>query len=977
MRTKRMLSLFLCFMLVLSICPLPAYAEDPPSEPPERRIEFKVWDGKAGSSILESVYSSGTYELYNSNNSSHQLIPVTVTSVSASVYLQIGASYDLKVTLPGYYSSNKHFEVTAGDNDWVDISLYQMGQIVHLGFDSVSVVVRTGDTQGLEVTPVSDKLGELSADQFTAALIPGTWWDVENDGLPVGMEEFPESVGDSRYLDAGPGDYVLFVSFFSEEVLVGYTTGTVNIPEEQPGQGEEPGEGEVKVTVEVRNEIESCPIGGALVHLSDGNNDSEDTTDGDGRVDFILVADCKYDVVVEKEGYYKANARFKAEDAAGGFPVALYEIDAIAEVGSSVIDVTVLETGSPGVDVGVVSEKLQEFYQGKLPDEFPDEFAVVLIRDSLWDIPWDIKTYGLPADLMEAPPEPLDRIRQESVHLDGDSEEVVVFAAFFRNVEEQDGEGHQWYRKVLSGYVVTRVVITQVQEGDDPHGPPPGDSGPLVFDYTLVDPGPEATGSVEINFDTRTDVFLVPMPASNAGTIVLPSTFDGKELTWTGMDDCFPFAEFSPDDFGGSFDGNVLSYTEPFKRIRLFAELEGEWRPYAFILCQPGYETFEIKFSLNGTEDYFVMEHDGTWEKRDQAFELPDGLALGSIEVTVNWQDSENQDDIGPIGGAIWEYLVDRSGYVVNDSDVLTFHRGFGKVTLHYGFQAGYSWEDAMVTFYEPDFVGIDVLPEIGAGDWHTGIVNASEASLSVMTPSAFVYFLNEKVFIRPSDVGRLIEIASVTSSEEGVESTQGELWFDPEAWAVTLPDITKPVTRLNLTVSFLDDGASRVVPLDIKRVLLDAFSLEFDGRDDLTPGETLWTPRMTEYEYRGEDFISFVGVFPFTETDQADPNYFEIDHTLLVNYYKDDILLGARQFEAYAGPDDFRHEIPVFRKGAPEYADVASANRIAAFLISKEGISSDDSTFGGAVFGIGAGWGHLMPNHAEYGSGKDGMDYE
>jgi len=158
---------------------------------------------------------------------------------------------------------------------------------------------------------------------------------------------------------------------------------------------------------------------------------------------------------------------------------------------------------------------------------------------------------------------------------------------------------------------------------------------------------------------------------------------------------------------------------------------------------------------------------------------------------------------------------------------------------------------------------------------------------------------------------------------------------------------------------------------------LLDAFSLEFDGRDDLTPGETLWTPRMTEYEYRGEDFISFVGVFPFTETDQADPNYFEIDHTLLVNYYKDDILLGARQFEAYAGSDDFRHEIPVFRKGAPEYADVASANRITAFLISKEGISADDSTFGGAVFGIGAGWGHLMPNHAEYGSGKDGMDYE
>jgi hypothetical protein len=953
-RAKRVLLILLCFALIVVAFPHTVRAE----EGEKKQITFEILDGTTRQSVIESVYEDLIFELYNAG----QPVGVEVTSESVSANLTIDETYDLKVAHRDYYTVNEHFTIQA-DTHVVSVLLSKRADITVVPESAITSELGflEGETPTIEVSIVEAALPEgFDSDKFSIVLMPGETWDVENDGFPPGTWQAPpQLMNESRHERIDSGEYVLFVGFFKDmtgefgyPALVGYATKSVVVPGEEPVP-----EGHVKVTVSVFDS--GIPVQDALVRLEDGGTEPlTRSTDASGNATFTLVVGCNYDLEVEKEGYYRTNERFEALAEDDHISVSIY---AKADVDSdidfdSVVSAVVYETDNPMVEVSITDANPNCLV--------PDQFSVVLIPGTWW---MDAEQDGMPPGMRHRP-EAMDSTWAENVTPGG----YVLFVSFFSTVERSEGEGGPY--SVLLGYT---AKIIEVSTGGGGHGePPPGDSGPLVFDYTLIDPGPEATGSVEINFDTRTDVFLVPIPASNAGSIVFPSTFDGKELTWLRMDDCFPFAEFSPQDFGGSFDGGELSYAQPFKRIRLFAELEGEGRPYAFILCQPGYEAFELRFSLNGAEDQYVMEHDGTWEKRHAAFELPADLQSGTIEVTVNWQDSENQDDIGPIGGGIWEYLVDRSDYVTHDFTILTFSRHFGKVTLHYGFQAGYSWEDAMVTFYEPDLVSIDVLPKIGAGDWHTGIVNASEASLSVMTPSAFVYFLNEKVFIRPSDVGRPFEITSVTSSEEGVESTQGELWFDPEAWAVTLPDITNPVTRLSLTLLFEDDTI-QVVPLDIKRVLLDAFSLEFDGRDDLTPGETLWTPRMTEYEYRGEDFISFVGVFPFTETDQYDPNYFEIDHTLLVNYYKDDILLGARQFEAYAGSDDFRHEIPVFRKGAPEYADVASANRITAFLISKEGISADDSTFGGAVFGIGAGWGHLMPNHAEYGSGKDGMDYE
>ena len=339
--------------------------------------------------------------------------------------------------------------------------------------------------------------------------------------------------------------------------------------------------------------------------------------------------------------------------------------------------------------------------------------------------------------------------------------------------------------------------------------------------------------------------------------------------------------------------------------------------------------------------------------------------------ITIRMEVETEDEELTDFGGwGVLEYVVDRSQYVVHSNvngPELTVYKNFGKATLHYMYDNHN--RHAFITFYEDDFVGINVEPEIGAGDWGTGVIDASGRTNA--TPTSFVYFLNEEVSIKPSNIGKRFVILGIEGEGITAEFKEQDGHLD-EHWRVTLPDIIEPVVRLTLTLKFEDNSTSEV-PLEIRRVLLDAFSMEYDEehkREILESGEEITTPRGTPYEYNGEDYITFVGVFAFEEG-------YLIDHTLLVMYYENNRILGAKQFEVLIEGEPFRDEIPVYRKGHPDYASVSRANRITAFLISKEGVDEGSNTFGGATFGVGAGWGHLMPNHKDWGSGKDGMDYE
>ncbi len=357
--------------------------------------------------------------------------------------------------------------------------------------------------------------------------------------------------------------------------------------------------------------------------------------------------------------------------------------------------------------------------------------------------------------------------------------------------------------------------------------------------------------------------------------------------------------------------------------------------------------------------------------------------------VTIKMEVMPGEDGLNDYGDwQVLEYVVERSDYIdrnISKPGVVTLRKGFGKTTLHYIYDLDegediHDAKHAFITFYEEDFMGIDVDPPFKTGDWGTGIIDVS--GRIPLTPISFIYFLNNEVTIRPSNLGKEFEITSI----EGAVANK-----DGEEWNVELPDIMEPVTKLKLTLK-LEDDSTKESELEIRRVLLDAFSMEYDEdhkkeiAEIIESGGKLSTPRGTPYEYNNEDSIAFIGVFALDRLEdngEVIQEGFFIDHTLLVMYYQDDRILGTKQFSVNINGEDrvdrdpYRDEIPVFRKGHADYASVANANRITAFLISKDGVNNSSTAFGGATFGIGAGWGHLLPNHKDYGTGKDGMDYE
>ena len=102
----------------------------------------------------------------------------------------------------------------------------------------------------------------------------------------------------------------------------------------------------------------------------------------------------------------------------------------------------------------------------------------------------------------------------------------------------------------------------------------------------------------------------------------------------------------------------------------------------------------------------------------------------------------------------------------------------------------------------------------------------------------------------------------------------------------------------------------------------------------------------------------------------------------IVVNYYNNDRSLGTKEFLIPLNNPDYEEmsfdrkifEVKVFDEEDPKFSDVRETNRIAAFLLES---SLLENTFGGTTFGFGSGWGHLLPIHPEWGTGKDGMEVE
>ena len=744
--------------------------------------------------------------------------------------------------------------------------------------------------------------------------------------------------------------------------------------------------------------------GGYAPYSPASASDGPQTTDVHGKTAFTVDTEHSYVLQISKEGYLTKQTEIFLTTSVVERTVHM----------SATGDVQVISTDSPdnlfntaplmdgtGIDLGIISTASQlSAIEGE------NYYSAVLERadydigsDGLpYDLDYNISALNASSEMREAP----------------GNYKLLVF--YYRGEMVND---HMEY--TLLGYSQKAITIESSDPGPGP-GPGPGGpslSGNLVFE--LRDSNGDLVKTYIIPYATHERVLAVAVDKLSTGKIVFPSTFEGKETPESDVviktvDAVRFFGHTQPlgqpadvnfetnpyfwvpdminiNNFGGSLSGDAengyeLSFNSAFNRINMDLEIQ-DADPLTVTFYQPGYENIELNFELKGENAEGAMAPQSITKNmglsNDQPMEniqVPVGALSGTIVATAEYGDLPGDEPVEMFFGGVWEYLADRSlfakteGTNVAGADIITldYERYFGKVTLHLQYVVGNGLADAMITFYESDFVGLDVFAPHGVGEWYSGITNASNPE--AFTPTGFIYFLNDTVFFRPSNVGRSFTI-------DGVKIKQGDLYVPAEAtyndmegnWSVMLPDVTnEPVTNLQLSVSFADTGATEI-PLQIRRVLFISATFDYDQahKDAISSGQEI-----LDYVYTGEDSITFVNVFAYYPMDPETPT-FELDHKLLVIYYQNDRVLGSKQFDV-ASDGNERNQIAVLRLGgsmSAEYAQFASADRLAVFLIDKTGISTNLSSFGGATFGIGAGWGHLLPNHPDYGLGKDGMLYE
>ncbi len=608
-----------------------------------------------------------------------------------------------------------------------------------------------------------------------------------------------------------------------------------------------------------------------------------------------------------------------------------------------------------------------------LPDGFDPHCYKVMALNIADE--WDISDGSFPPGYSEALPEPMDR----EIMMGLGPDLYKLFTAFLDSENE------------LIGFNFMEI---EVEQGGGPGDPgDPGDPGgpPIEPNMAFEFVAGEETESTEIGFDTGRPDYYVSCPLEGNVSIRFPESFEGQSLSFSKEFENW----FLNDILDMSLTGqkrinyqsivvdneeNLIEFGFPFERITLSCKLGDNSEEYLFTFFQPGYDEVEIEFELEGTDEAgntvndihpVVFEQSNSHSGGDErAYVIPENLQSAILNYSAK---TTNDVPVTETFAGIFEYLVDRSDLVSNNGNEFTVSRYFGKTELHIQYLIGYSWEGIIIGIYEPDYMGLEIRPQINAGPWQTGITNISGFN-STLRPTAYVYYVNEAVDIVPSSGGKSFSITGIDSDNTDVIAVHTD-----GVWTVELPDITMPVTTLVLTVE-TEENEVMTVPLDIKRVMVYAHTHDFTEQKP-EQGEVFsgYTGLADEYIYKGyEDMLTWVSVDIHED--------YPIDHTLLVMYYQGDRILGSRQIPLKlpvviedGGGTIFitNAEIMVYAEGTGEYADVAGADRITVFVVDDDGISTGDSAFGGTTFGLGAGWGHLLPNHPDWGTGKDGMDYE
>ena len=621
-----------------------------------------------------------------------------------------------------------------------------------------------------------------------------------------------------------------------------------------------------------------------------------------------------------------------------GTDIMLYDIDSTSGDGSSEIRMAIFndEIDGPIGEVGIESRS----------SEFIDatKFDAHILFDG-----WNIDTFGLPTannigsigspDSISIVPEDGESYDVMILYFSGDNDNLTFLGYdIVQHTYEAEGNNETPQENTITFKINEEEQSLEVQRD-------------LIY-YVPVPSGP-----IDIEFlDDIEELFIEP---------ILPVRVAEMEGDEDAVADWL-------DEIGAVVEGKTISFgdVDPLKRITVVVRLGGD--EYRIVFMQPGYDDPKINLDFNEEElddiEIEVSKTDPENRWRTYRFNLP-SLDTFQAEYTVTMTNPPEMKFTG-----VLEYNADRSDFVsvvfgeqADDYDLITANRGYGSVELHCQYHLGNSWEDSFVILREDDFFTVDIEPDFRIADWESGVTNLSE-SWDLTEPVSYVYFLNENVKIMiPDYLSKNYNLNSVSVAGESVDETDGY-------WLVPLTSQYNEDTIVDLEIQ---KGVETpyTKQLIIRKTALSTQS-EYWGDDIDNPEDVTLMTYINAYgsDEQPEDMIH--------EDDILYPEFDIRGKVIVVNYYDDDRIIGTREYPIPNDLDDYEDmgfdrkifRVKVYDEFDAEFAGIRSANRISAFLLNN---SLKDNFFGGTRFGFGAGWGHLLPTHPDFGSGKDGMESE